>query len=532
MENLNALSLIGLFNKGMDIVISLLSLIVLARAVVSFMYMRIQKDGLGRGIYLGTLAFIEVAFLIAIIYLVPLGLAGWLGNRVSVSMFRWVVLYFSTPTLWYFLTRKQSGLGGLSSVLIVLTVLLLGWQYNHWIGVLFISLPILMIFLHSIDRLAQVVIPASSPEDRKERVQKTRAYLKYMLGIQFPFRVAGKKAVRELDERVPGDPTTDYGLPGIVWTWPHQVVGLSRGVEFTNVAGPGTIFTKLYESPVALIDLRTQLRVSTLEAVTKDGLKVPAVIFMAFAIDKDKWPRPDWPRAFASRIRYTCPNDLEPDHTQGSYPYSAGRVRSVLRNTGINMVPQDREKSEFYWDEWVIKQIERAAREVLSERSLDELWRPRNDGPGVSALDEMAKALKNLVSPRLTEAGVNLFTARIVNYEFDAESTVAKQNIETWSTYWEQQVMEAHADAEAIYREEIEKAHAFSKSVLLDAIAEAINAARNISEDLPRHVIAQYYVHALEEYIKRQPGLDVAESKKRAEEMKNFLLYTQSEDKE
>jgi hypothetical protein len=45
-------------------------------------------------------------------------------------------------------------------------------------------------------------------------------------------------------------------------------------------------------------------------------------------------------------------------------------------------------------------------------------------------------------------------------------------------------------------------------------------------------VIAQYYVHALEEYFKKQPRSDVAESKKRLEDIKDFFLHKRGEDHE
>jgi hypothetical protein len=45
-------------------------------------------------------------------------------------------------------------------------------------------------------------------------------------------------------------------------------------------------------------------------------------------------------------------------------------------------------------------------------------------------------------------------------------------------------------------------------------------------------VIAQYYVHALEEYIKKQPGLNIDESKQKLENMKDFLLYNRTEGSE
>ena len=530
---MNYLSLIPIlvdkFNSSMDRFIPGMCVVVLIGWVLRYTLKRIKKDGLGKGVYLGVLAGIEAGILALIVDFVPELISKGIHNYFSIVVIRWGLLCLLILAYAYFTIPKHSRARGLSSILILLTTFLLGWLYARWLGIVFVSIPILAIFIHVIDKVAQAILPASNPEDKSERWQRTWTFLWYMLGVQFPFRVARNKASRETEERIPGNPTNDYGKPGVVWTWPHQVVALSKGIEFKKVDGPGTIYTDLFESPVALIDLRTHLRTAVVHAVTSDGMQIPAVVFMAFAIDRENWPKEGWSKADFSRIKYLIGDNPDLDHPQGSYPYSSSRVRAAIKTVGISTNLHEVGEPESHWDEWVVKQVEQATIEVLAERSLDELWRPRNDGPGVSALDEMAGTLKERVAPRLAEIGVQLFGARIVNYELSEESPIAKQNIKTWSTYWEQQITQAHADAEGIYREEIERAHAFSKSVLLDAIAESISAARNINVALPRHVIAQYYVHALEEYIKQQPGIDVTDSKKRIEDLKGFLLYNRTE---
>jgi len=188
----------------------------------------------------------------------------------------------------------------------------------------------------------------------------------------------------------------------------------------------------------------------------------------------------------------------------------------------------------FYWDEWVIKQVEDAARQAVAERELDRLWRPEK--PGDSALDEMAIAMKTSLSPRMFNAGVEIFTARIVNFELkednEEDKKIIKRQLETWRANWLQKVTQAEAEVTAIYREELEKAHAYAKSALLENVAESLENARRINKKLPRHVIAQYYIHALDEYIKKQPGLDIAESKQRIESIKEFLMYNRTEGSE
>lgn len=524
--------LVDKFNNSMDTVVPMFCVVLLIGRVLQYTLKRIQKEGPGKGFYLGVLAGIEAVIAVIVIGFLPQWIPKGIHNYYSTTVVRWIVLYLLVFAFVFSQIPMHSRWRGLTSLLTLTSTFVLGWLYARWAGIIFVSVPIVAIFIHVIDKMAQAILPASDPGDKKERWQRTRVFLRYMLGVQYPFRVVGKKVSRkfdEADERIPGDPTKDLGKPGLVWTWAHQVVGLSKGVEFKKVDGPGVIYTDMFEKPVALIDLRTHLRTARIDVLTKDGMYVPAIVFMAFAIDKEKWPKADWSKADYSRIKYLMGDNPELDHLQGSYPYSSNRVRAAVNTVGINANLSENERTESSWDEWVVKQVEQAARDILADRSLDELWRPRNDAPAVSALDEMAATLKGRVAPRLAEIGVQLFSARIVNYDLGEDHPIVKQNIKAWSTYWEQQITAAHADAEAIYREEIERAYAYSKSVLLDAIAESINAARSINQNLPRHVIAQYYVHALEEYVKLQPGVDIAEAKKRAENVKGFLLYNRTE---
>ena len=83
----------------------------------------------------------------------------------------------------------------------------------------------------------------------------------------------------------------------------------------------------------------------------------------------------------------------------------------------------------------------------------------------------------------------------------------------------------------AIYREEVEKAHAYAKSALLETIAESLDNARRINTKLPRHVIAQYYIYALNEYIRKQPGLNAEEIEARVKNLQQILLFSREGNK-
>jgi vacuolar-type H+-ATPase subunit E/Vma4 len=135
-----------------------------------------------------------------------------------------------------------------------------------------------------------------------------------------------------------------------------------------------------------------------------------------------------------------------------------------------------------------------------------------------------------LLRPKLQNAGVEIFTARIVNFDLKEENEEDKkiidQYLETWRTNLRQKITQAEAEVNAIYRQELEQAHAYAKSALLETVAESLENARRINTKLPRHVIAQYYIHALDEYIKKQPGLNDEEIKARVESLQQVLLFS------
>jgi len=486
--------LFEIINNSLNFLAPIAFSAVLGILLIVYIVSIIRRVSLLIGIYLAILAFAEAGFAFLAFYMFPRWFSRVIENPESEAVIRWFVLYLVIPLFWWYLTRKYSGLRGLYTILIILTIFLFGWQYQHWIGILFLSFPILLIFFVMLDRLAQVVLPAGNPNNLSaERWQKTTALIKYMAGIQYPVWLPRSKTDREIEMRILGSPFFKIGEPGVLWTWSHQVAAISTGIYFAGIVNPGTVFTNQYERPIALVDTRTQLRVTSTETVTKDGISIKTVIFVAFKIDDTM-------------------------------------VKEALRRMGIVEALQQEVAGnlEFHWDEWVIRQVEDAARQAVAYRNLDQLWRPEK--PGDSALDEMANSMSDLLRPKLFNAGVLLFTARIVNFDLNEEGEedkkIIERQLETWRTNWQQKITQAKAEVTAIYREELEKAHAYAKSALLETIAESLQNARRINVKLPRHVIAQYYIHALDEYIKQQPGLNAEEIKERVKNLQHILLFS------
>jgi hypothetical protein len=486
------MSFFEIINTSLDFLAPITFGVALGFLVLRYTIKQCKKD-FWQGSYLGLLAFFEAGFAFFVIYIFPWGFARIIHHPGYEIYVRWLVLYTTIPPLWWLLTKKRNGLRGLFFSLIVLTVFLVGWQFERWIGIFLVSLPILGIFIFQLDSLAQAILPPSipNPPPRYIRGQKRTALIKYMAGLQYPVWMAKSKADRELEMRIPGSPFNRIGEPGILSTWSHQVAALSSGTNFAGIVGPGTVFTARLQRPITLVDLRTQLRVTTTETITKDGIRITAIVFMAFRVH---------------------------------------RVRIALSRMGLDQELMQKKSNDliFFWDEWVVKQVEDAARQVVAERELDRLWQPEK--PGDSALDEMATAMLVLLRPKLHNAGVEIFTARIVNFDLDEkneeEKKIIDRHLDTWRDNWQQKITQAEAEVTAIYRQELEQAHAYAKSALLETVAESLENARRINAKLPRHVIAQYYIHALDEYIKKQPGLNAEEIKERVANLSQVLLFS------
>lgn len=489
----------------------------------SYRQIRTNRRNLGIAIFRSFVAFLEALLFIVLFILLPERLPG------SPHLWRWILLYLTLPGLAAFYFRKYRGKHAFRAIVVILTIALIGWLYGKWLGIFFISLPIYGIGLLFIYNLAQVVLPSNNPEDRRESIQKFRMLLFYVLGMQYPYWAVKGRATHEVEKRIDGDFFVSWAKPGAIWTYSHQVVGVSAGIYFDNIEGPGIVFTDTYQRPIAVVDLRTQLRTAEVEAVTRDGVPIRAVVFASFALDRENWPKKNWRSEDLRRLSEDVKANphlaqgLEIDRPIGSYPYSTGRVRAALSMTSIHSSYEERGDKIIHWDEWVVAQIKNAARRVISQRTLNELWHPQQNRPGWGALDEMANEIRTIVEPQLRRAGIVLFGGRIVNYVLSADSQIAKQQIESWKTIWTQKIKALEAEAQAIYQEQIEKAHAYAKSTFLETVATAIQRARTEHPDLPRHVIATYFIHAIEEYLQTGPT-DSTQAKQHLETIRNIIF--------
>jgi hypothetical protein len=435
----------------------------------------------------------------------------WLFSSIRLAMALGAFFFFA-----YVLGHEHGKSRWLLSALGYIAAVVIGWIVNSWMGILFISIPLITVFYFTLYDLALVVMPVSNPEDRAEQKKRINAFISYTWGIQSPMTMVDDHAWKKYEPRIPGDITWQFAdfpipiiknldwRPGLVWTRSHQVVSISGGTKFKRVDGPGVAFPGKLERLDQVFDLRLQLRTREIDVISKDGIRFIARYFTGFRIDNEAWNKDlyDAVRPLNSHLRGAD----KLSHTQGSFPFSHARVQATLGMTSTKAATGD---PTIYWDQWAANVVEDQVRKVLSQKNLDELWRPAIDQKFANALDVIAGEIKKNTELTLRAAGILLVVARVVNFKFPGNKEhgdeITKQQIDTWGSEWARRRSNILAEAQAESDRAQQEARAYAESLLLNSIAEGLQKTHEINPNLPRFVIAMRFLSSLQDYVHKQP---------------------------
>ena len=438
------------------------------------------------------------------------------------TFYRWflaggLLLFFA-----YLLGHDHGGRRWLYSSLFHIAVVLGGYWLDNWLGLLLLSAPILLSYYVTLYSVAVILLPTANPEDHFEKRMRFNALASYAWGIQSPMIVAGDHAWQAPETRIPGDFTWDFrdfpvpiieGLkwrPGLVWPPAHQVTALGTGLKFSRVVGPGLVFTGKMERPDQIFDLRLQLRSHEIDVISKDGIPFKALVFTAFRLDPDPWDQDLYNTL--RRMNPILRGADRPSYTAGSFPYSPQRVQAAMSMTGTKAGDGN---TVIYWDQWAVSVIEDQARKVISQKNLDELWRPAGDTRFANAMDIVAQEIRDGAWLTLRAAGILLVAGRVVNFHFDDRSEepqadgISQQQLATWGSELERKRKEILSKAEAEAERVQLEARAYSEALLLNAIAEGLHKTHEMHPQLPRYVIAARFLSTLQDFVhKRSDGKD------------------------
>ncbi len=474
-------------------------------------------------VFLQTLSLLGLAAIFAILWIsseliipkLPETLRLWEPTTILFpTVLRWIELSFLLIIVANLFGHEHGDGRWLRSSLGHIAAIFLGFAVNRWAGILCISLPTLLAYYFVLYRMAIIVLPTSNPEDIAEKWKRFGVLVSYAWGIQYPLIVVGKHAWDKVETRISGDFARDLlPAPGFIWTQSHQVVSITGGMQFKRVDGPGMVFTGYLERPEQIFDLRLQLRTNEIDVISKDGISFVVRIFTGFRMDPVPWKKEEYDKL---RPMNTILRGADkPSFTKGSFPYSNLRVQAAL---GVTSTKADNEKTTIYWDQWAVNVVEDQARKVISQKKLDELWRPAEDKKFANAMDSIAKEIKESAEFTLRANGILLVMARVVNFRFpkigkhanenpdetDEIDEISKQQIATWAAEWDRKrdgiLSEANAESEHAQQ----AARAYAKEIMLNSIAESLQKTKEINPRLPQYVIATRFLSTLQNQLGKQ----------------------------
>jgi len=519
-------------NIIIEIIATAFFLTMIFYAVIKYSMQRLREDGFGQGIYLSIIYIIEFSLVVFLFLVLPYLLEKKFLVTELARWIRWGETFLAG--FFYFKSRKHGEARGLLSFLGHYALFLFAWFIDRWTGIIIIALPLLFAYYNTMSHIAHEIMPASNPDDKKERRARFNAFLSYTWGMQQPLWKSPSNSAKEVEKRIDGSPSF-IKFDSMIWTYPHQVIGITDGPNF-SVDGPGLIFTGKGKQPFDVVDLRALSHKSTIKAISRDGISFEVDITVVFRVSDEAWTKEQ--HQILRRENTLLREGKELDkNLNGTFPYSQARVRSVLSYRS-RKTTEDGEETE-RWDDHVLGMAEQAARGVLAERSIEDLWKARQN-ENSNAAEEIAREMKGLINGPLRMHGIELINTKATKFSFrdgkineKEEDEISEQQLATWSVEWEKQRSMTLANGQAESERLQQEARAYAHSILLTAIAEGLQQARAIHPNLPRYVIAMRFIGALEEMLEQQPKTDEKENQKARENIHkvkaHFISNTRGE---
>lgn len=414
----------------------------------------------------------------------------------------------------------------------------IGWQYD-WLGLLFITLPALLITTGSFFLASGFLLPlppldlyrgertpravGSLPSFREEvldfvdlfrypdnkavrrewfeqRRKTFRCLLAYALGTNYPYYVVIDEKINERTEgirtwltakdklvkRLDGDSFAGFlAGPGIILTGCDHAIAISAGTRFKGIRGPGVILTDGYDNPSHVIDLRVHLRAFQAEAWTKDGIAIKVTTFIPFQIGR---------------------GDGKPELGKG-FPYRASDIFKALhvepmKHVDMSQVPENMEKLVWYDMPQLIG--EPIMRDIISNYEFDELYAPFELYEDFSQHPRarIAEELRIRLDAKLPELGINRVGGGIGNI-VPVDERVIEQRIEAWRADWIRKVTLKRSSGQSTRIRIVEEARTQAQVKIILAMAERIERLRDTETPDYVDAILQYFIEVLEQLADR-----------------------------
>jgi hypothetical protein len=359
---------------------------------------------------------------------------------------------------------------------------------------------LLGIFYYTLYRLSLVIVPASKPEDKVEEHQRFLVFCSYVWGLQMPLWNTSSANAREVEKRIDGSHSF-IRFPGMIRLQTHQIIGISNK-NILHVEGPGIVFTKKGDYPHDIMDLRNQMRECTIHAFSREGIPLLAKISVTFSIDDRVWSPILFPGINSANPSYKYWNYFRRTVGQ-AFPYSAARAEAALNLQSKCSCPGGKTER---WDDYALGIMEKAARETLVERGINDLWRARKDEKS-NAFKGISGKIIYMIESHLYTKGIKLIKSNISGFVFpdhrnqEMTDNEGEQQIAAWNVERERKIRIAHADVLARAKRIEEEARMNARSLLLTAIMEGLKQASRHHPQKDSDAFSQVYLDLLKSMI-------------------------------
>lgn len=307
-------------------------------------------------------------------------------------------------------------------------------------------------------------------------------------GYNYPAYVVVDELYEEdrVEERVPGNRFSDFTTaPGFVISDANYAVAISSNIKFKGVKGPGVVFTRYADQVMQTVDLRPQLRVFPVEAVTKDGIQIKTIVFAPCRIDtRSKPPQ------LGERLPYSP-----------AAGFKAIRAQE-MRHEGPGQTP-DRKKG-CKWEDLARLIATRILQDIISRYEFDALYGPYQPGGDPSRKD-IAKELVDRLRDELKEIGIELVGGGISDLQ-PVDPDVYVRRAQNWKEEWVHRIALQKTEGQAEWIKMVERARLEAQADLILDLGRRLELSMARTELRPRAALDQF-VKLLDELMKQQPTL-------------------------
>jgi regulator of protease activity HflC (stomatin/prohibitin superfamily) len=251
-----------------------------------------------------------------------------------------------------------------------------------------------------------------------------------------------------------------------------------------RIVGPGATFTREDESIHSILDLRPQLRSTSIQAITRDGIKVNVALTLVFQIDPGRRTihlTHPWPHARDGVWRIAFAAEVNPDGHTPTEPHVSQPWHNLPLEVVRNVLPQ-----------------------IIIAYTLDELYGAASGA--ATQRQRIGARLQRKLARQLAPLGIQVdgCTLGLIT---PVEAEVTQQRIEAWKARWITQLMAWQGEAQALRFRNFAAIHSQAQVDLLVQVMQPTSTTpQPLGDDIERNLLAHHLLENLER-IAREPEI-------------------------